>query len=236
MTVATNNTSAYNLYQQLGLAPSTSSASSAASGASGTGALGENTFLKLMVTEIQNQDPTKPVDSQSFLAQLAQFSSVSGIENLQKTVTGLAGSLTTSQSLQAASLVGHNVLVPAKQATLPASGQLTGAVDVSKAAQQVVVGVYSASGQLVKQIDLGPQSAGLANFSWDGTDMNGTPMPAGTYAVRAEAMVDGKAQGMDTLANTRVNSVTLGSNGGSISLGLADGLGNVGLSQVRQIS
>ena len=236
MSLTTGNTSNYSTYQQLGLAPSTSSTSSTTSGASGTGALGESTFLKLMVTELQNQDPTKPVDSQSFLAQLAQFSSVSGIQSLQKTVSGLAGSLTTSQSLQAASLVGHNVLVPAKQATLTASGQLSGAVDVSKASQQVVVGVYSANGQLVKQINLGSQSAGLAGFSWDGTDMNGTPMPAGTYAIRAEAMVDGKAQGMDTLANTRVNSVTLGSNGGSITLGLADGIGNVDLSKVRQIS
>ncbi|MEJ2630751.1 MAG: flagellar hook assembly protein FlgD [Acidihalobacter sp.] len=233
MTVATSNTSAYSTYQQLGLAPSTSSTSS---GVSGTGALGEDAFLKLMVTEIQNQDPTKPVDSQSFLAQLAQFSSVTGIQNLQKTVTNLAGSLTTSQSLQAASLVGHNVLVPAKQAELPASGGLSGAVDVSTAAQRVVVGVYSASGQLVKQIDLGAQSAGLAGFTWDGTDSNGTPMPAGTYAIRAEAAVDGKAEAMDTLASTRVNSVTLGSNGGSITLGLADGLGNVDLSKVRQIS
>ncbi|MEJ2480192.1 MAG: flagellar hook assembly protein FlgD [Acidihalobacter sp.] len=233
MTVATNNTSGYSTYQQLGLAPSTSSS---ASGASGSGALGESTFLKLMVTEMRNQDPTKPVDSQSFLAQLAQFSSVSGIQSLQKTVSGLAGSLTTSQSLQAASLVGHNVLVPAKQATLPSSGQLTGAVDVSKASREVVVGVYSANGQLVKQIPLGPQSAGLTHFSWDGTDMKGQPMPAGTYAIRAEAVVDGKAQAMDTLANTRVNSVTLGSNGGSITLGLADGLGSVGLSKVRQIS
>lgn len=233
MTVATNNTSAYGTYQQLGLAPSTSSTSSTASGSN---ALGEDTFLKLMVTELQNQDPTKPVDSQSFLAQLAQFSSVSGIQSLQKTVTGLASSLTTSQSLQAASLVGHNVLVPASKATLSASGQLSGAVDVSTAAQQVVVGVYSASGQLVKQIDLGSQAAGLAGFTWDGTDMNGTPMPAGTYAIRAEAMVGGKSQGMDTLSSTRVDSVTLGSNGGSITLGLADGLGNVDLSKVRQIS
>lgn len=233
MTVASNSTSAYSAYQKLGLAPSTSSSASAASGSS---ALGENTFLKLMVTEIQNQDPTNPVDSQSFLAQLAQFSSVSGIQSLQKTVTGLAGSLTTSQSLQAASLVGHNVLVPATQATLPSSGQLSGAVDVSKAAQQVVVGVYSPSGQLVKQVDLGAQSAGLAGFTWNGTDNKGAPMPAGTYAIRAEAIVDGKAQAMDTLANTRVNSVTLGSNGGSITLGLADGLGSVGLSKVRQIS
>ncbi len=126
--------------------------------------------------------------------------------------------------------------MPAKQAALSASGQLSGAVDVSKASQQVVVGVYGANGQLVKQIDLGAQAAGLAGFTWDGTDMNGTPMPAGTYAIRAEAMVDGKAQGMDTLASTRVNSVTLGSNGGSITLGLADGIGNVDLSKVRQIS
>lgn len=231
---ATDGSSAASIYQQLGLSPSTSSTPT--SGATTTGALGQDTFLKLMVTELKNQDPTKPVDSQSFLAQLAQFSAVSGIQDLQKTVTNLAGSLTTSQSLQAASLVGHNVLVPASQATLPAGGALNGAVDVGTAAQQVAVGVYSAGGQLVKQIDLGAQAAGLARFSWDGTDMNGSPMPAGTYTIRAEAMVGGKAQGMDTLASVRVDSVTLGSNGGPITLGLGDGLGSAELSKVREIS
>ncbi len=231
---STSNAASRQLFQQLGLTGT--SGSRAASGANQPNSLGQQTFLKLMVTELQNQDPTSPVKSQDFIAQLAQFSSVAGINNLQKTVTGLASSLGITQSLQAASLVGHNALVPAKQAQLPTSGSLNGAVNLTSPAQQVVVGIYSPGGQLVNQINLGSQPSGLANFSWNGMDVKGTPMAAGIYTLRAEGNIGGKMQGLSTYVSAPVNSVTLGHQGGAITLGLGNGLGNVDLSQVREIS
>ncbi len=234
MTVSTSNST--NIYQQLGLTTSSMASSGATSGSTGMNSLGESTFLKLMVTELQNQDPTSPLKSENFLAQLAQFSAVSGIQSLQKTVDGLAGSLSKTQTLQAAGLVGRSVLVPATQANLQAKGAISGAVDVSSAANDVVVGVYSAAGQLVKTIDLGMQPSGLVDFNWDGTGKNGQPVPPGTYSFRAEGVVSGKHEGLSTLAYAPVNSVTLDQKNGGVTLGLGDGLGSVDLTKVRQIA
>ncbi|APZ42985.1 flagellar hook assembly protein FlgD [Acidihalobacter ferrooxydans] len=236
MSITTNTNNSSNIYQQLGLTTASTAASGTTSGSTGASSLGESTFLKLMVTELQNQDPTSPLKSQNFLAQLAQFSAVSGIQNLQTTVSGLAGSLSKTQTLQAAGLVGRNVLVSASQADLPSQGSLNGAVDVTTPAKDVVVGIYNASGQLVRQLDLGMQSAGLASFSWDGKNAQGGSAPAGTYTLRAEGVVNGKNEALGTLTDAPVNSVTLDQKNAGVTLGLGNGLGSVDLSKVRRIS
>lgn len=236
MSLSATSQSPASVYQQLGLTTTSSTASGSASGTTGMNSLGESTFLKLMVTELQNQDPTSPLNSENFLAQLAQFSAVSGIQSLQKTVTNLATSLSKTQTLQAAALVGRNVLVPASQLALPDKGGISGAVDLTSPAQKVVVGIYGSNGELVKQIDLGMQGAGLADFSWDGTNDQGQRMPAGTYTLRAEGIIGGKNEGLSTLAYAPVNSVTLDKQSGGVTLGLGDGVGQVDLSKVRQIA
>lgn len=198
----------------------------------------EDMFLKLMVTELRNQSPTKPLDNKDMLAQLAQFSAVSGIRNLQKTMVNLADSLMSNQALQAASLVGRHVLVAGDKVHLGEAGKFAGAVELAAPAKHVVVGVYDGSGHLVKQIKLGHKPAGMADFSWDGKNEAGKKMPAGIYSVRAEepATGNGKPQHLDTLVRDRVASVTMGQRGGEITLGLADGGGAVALSKVREIS
>lgn len=239
MTTSVTNNTSQSLYRQLGLTGNSSNASgstSSSTAASGSGALDAQSFLNLMVTELQNQDPTQPISAQNMLAQLAQFSTVSGVQNLEKTVTSLASSLGTNQSLQAASLVGRKVLAPSSQASLPASGSLQGAVQLASPAQAVTVGIYGSNGVLVRQLNLGAQSAGLANFSWNGTNAQGTQMPAGSYTIKAEGVVNGKTQALSTLANQQVSSVTLGQNGGPVTLGLANGAGSIDLSKVQQIS
>jgi flagellar basal-body rod modification protein FlgD len=192
--------------------------------------LGQDDFLKLMTTQMTHQDPTKPMDSTSFLAQIAQFSTVSGIQDLQKSFTSLSSSLTSSQSLQAASLVGHGVLVPSKTGYLDSSG-LAGAVDVP-ASGQVVVEITDASGQVVRRLDYGQQAAGSTYFNWDGKNGSGTQLPVGSYGIRATVTNNGSSQAADTLAAGMVQSVALGTNG--LSLNLA-GMGAVAFSNVRQI-
>ncbi|OBS09845.1 flagellar hook assembly protein FlgD [Acidihalobacter prosperus] len=236
-TSAVNSSFDPSILAQLGITGSTSSPTTATSGtASSTGQLGQQAFLNLMVAELKNQDPTQPMSGQNMLAQLAQFSTVSGIQNMSSSFATLSKSLSTNQALQAASLVGRTVLAPSSMAVLPATGSLQGSVDISSPASQVSVGIYDRSGQLVKQIDLGTQAQGLANFSWDGTNMQGTPMPAGTYEVKAVGQVNGQNQGLNVLSPAQVSSVTLAQNGGPITLSLGDGMGSVDLSQVRQIS
>ena len=156
--------------------PSASSASTdysalgltANSGASKKKTLGQDDFLKLMTTQIQNQDPLKPMENTEFFSQIAQFSTVSGIEKLQGSFSDLATQLTSSQALDASSLIGRNVLVPSSVGVLDADG-LAGAIDVpgSGTAQ---IQIRDGNGVLVRTLDLGSQPAGQLAFEWNGTD------------------------------------------------------------------
>jgi flagellar basal-body rod modification protein FlgD len=218
-------------------AASTSSltGSGSASGLSGT-TLGGTDFLTLMLAQLQNQDPTSPVDSNTFLTQLSQLSEVEGITNLNTSFSTLASSLTSSQALQASSLLGHQALVSSSTATTAAAGStVTGAVQVPQTTSGVTVDVTNSAGVLVKQISLGAQSTGLANFSWDGTASDGSKAPAGTYTIGAE--VNGVASGtaVSTYVNGTVESVTMAAGTSGLTLNVA-GLGSVPFSNVEQIS
>jgi flagellar basal-body rod modification protein FlgD len=212
-----------------------SSSSSTAAGVSGT-TLGGTDFLTLMLAQLQNQDPTSPVDSNTFLTQLSQLSEVEGITNLNSSFGTLATSLTSSQALQASSLLGHQALVGTSTATTSTAGAaVTGSILVPQTTSKVTVDVTNSAGVLVKQISLGAQSAGLANFSWDGSASNGSKAPAGTYTISAE--VDGVASGtaIGTYVNGTVDSVTMGAGTTGLILNVA-GIGSVPFSDVEQIS
>jgi flagellar basal-body rod modification protein FlgD len=196
--------------------------------------LGQEEFLKLMMTQLRNQDPFKPLESGEFLSQIAQFSTVTGIQDLQASFKTLSSSLYSNQALQASSLVGRTVLVPSASAALAAGGQVSGAVDLTSSTSQLVVGVYDGTGQLVRRISLGPQAAGQVSFAWDGLTDAGTAAAPGTYRVRAEAEIGGQAVAMDTLVASKVESVVLGGRDGGIRLNLSS-LGGFDFSAVRQI-
>lgn len=196
--------------------------------------LGQDTFLKLMIAQLKNQDPTSPMESQEFLQQLAQFSTVSGINNLQTSVSSLASSLQSSQALQASTMVGRDVLVASESLPLAATGGASGAIELSEAATNLGVSVYDRNGTLVKRIDLGSRSAGLVNFDWDGTNVKGERVPQGSYQLKAEAVVDKETVSYPTYINEKVNSVTLQRNGAGPLLNLSS-LGTVTLDQLKQI-
>lgn len=196
--------------------------------------LAQSDFLKLMITQLQYQDPFQPMENGEFLGQMAQFSTVSGIQDLQKSFEGFAQSVHSSQALQAASMVDRSVLVPGKQITLdPEYGQM-GAVDLPASASEVTVGVYSQSGQLVRQIALGPQPPGTAEFVWDGLDNAGNVAPPGTYEFRAQAAGAAGEESLEMLLASRVSSVSVDQGGGGLVLHV-QGLGEVDFSQVRRI-
>lgn len=196
-------------------------------------ALGQEDFLKLMITQFKNQDPFKPMKDGEFLGQMAQFGTVSGVQDLQKSFQSLAGSLTSSQALQASGLVGHQVLVPSQTANLGADG-VDGAVSLPAATNSAGVVVVDQNGSVVRHLDLGTQPAGLANFHWDGVTDDGTQAPEGTYGIRAAAVVGGQVQAMNTLVAGKVGSVSFGGSGEGITLNL-DGIGEIPFSQVRQL-
>lgn len=195
--------------------------------------LGQEDFLKLMTTQLENQDPMKPMENGDFLAQIAQFSTVQGIGDLNDNFSALSASLVSNQALQASNLVGHKVLAPTGVAALSSGGSISGSVELPNASGDVVVNVRDQSGQIIRRLELGSQAAGSVDFKWDGLKDDGKYADPGSYFLSAEASVDGQYQSVDTLLASDVRSVTL-SNSGGLLLDL-DGIGSVDFSEVRQI-
>jgi flagellar basal-body rod modification protein FlgD len=219
-----------------------SAAAAGSSGAAnGTGVnagatLGGTNFLTLMLAQLKNQDPTSPVDSNTFLTQLAQLSEVQGITSLNTSFNALAGSLSSSQALQASSLLGHQALVSSGTAALGAGGTITGAINVPQTTSQVVLNISDSSGALVGQINMGAQPAGLANFSWNGAEGNGSQAPPGQYTLSAQyAGATSGGTAATTLVNGTIESVSMGAGSTGLTLNVA-GIGSVPFSSVQQIS
>lgn len=199
--------------------------------------LGGADFLTLMLAQLKNQDPTSPVDSNTFLQQLAALSEVQGINGLNSSFSTLSSSLTSGQTLQAASLLGHQVLAPASSVTTASAGTaVSGAVNLPQSSGQVLLNITNSAGQLVSQINLGAQAAGMTSFSWDGKMGDGSQAPAGTYQLTATYA--GATQGStaaSTYVNGSVESVSMGSGSSGMTLNVA-GIGSVAFSNVLQVS
>lgn len=200
----------------------------------GSDELGVDQYLDLMIAQIRNQDPFEPMSNGDFIGQLAQFGTVSGIEELQESFGSFSNSITSGQSLQAAALVGHTVQVPGNILSLGETGSVSGAVDVSENASAVRVTVTDALGNVLKNIELGAQQPGRADFVWDGTDTSGTRLPPGDYRVSAQISVNNETIAANTLSDQRVSSVVLGGLNENIELNLASGE-TVFLNEVREI-
>jgi flagellar basal-body rod modification protein FlgD len=214
---------------------STSSTSTSSAGANGV-TLGGTDFLTLMLAQLQNQDPTSPVDSNEFLSQLASLSEVQGINQLNTSFSALSSSLVSSQALQASSLLGHQALVTSSTASLATAGAtVNGAVNVPQTSSSVVLNITNSAGVLVNSINLGAQSAGLADFTWNGQTSNGSAAPAGSYTLSAQVSGVSGGTGVSTLVSGTVDSVTMGSGSTGLTLNIA-GLGSVPFSSVQQIS
>ena len=207
--------------------------SSSANAVSGVGGLTMNDFLTLMTAQLKNQDPLNPTDSNQFLAQLSELSTVEGISQLNTSMTTLSNSMLSSQALTSAALVGQGILTAASSAAYTSGQSLSGAVQVPSGATSVVLTISNAGGAIVNQMAVSA-SAGLQSFSWNGTTSNGQPAPIGTYSVSATAEVGGTTEAASTLITGTVSSVTLGAAGASPTLNTPQ-LGPVALSAVQQI-
>ncbi len=191
-------------------------------------------FLELMVAQLKNQDPMKPMESGDFLGDIAQFGTVSGIQDLQESFASLSESIYSNQALQAASLVDRSVLVPLDRGVLPSSGSLNGVVELPTSTPQLTVSIHDSAGALVRQINLGAQAAVSPHFQWDGLLDDGSYATPGVYQVRAEALINGETTALNPQVEASVRSVTLGGAGQGLQLEL-DQLGTVDFSMVKQI-
>lgn len=211
-------------------------ASAAASTASVANADSEQRFLKLLVTQLNNQDPLNPMENAELTSQLAQMSTVSGIEKLNATLSGLVSQTGSNQVLQAASLIGFNVLSPGDtlQTTKPEDGKDPAvqafAVQLPGSAANVEIKIVDATGKTVRTIDGGAMTEGINAVTWDGKDDAGNVVPAGAYQFKVAAANGSAAVEATSLTFAQVAAVKQGVTG--VTLELANGK-SIGLSDVR---
>lgn len=199
-------------------ATNTSSTASAVAGTTSAADMSQQ-FLKLLVAQLNNQDPLNPVDNAQMTTQIAQINTVQGIQNLNTTMTSMAGQFGNLQSLQGASLIGHSIISSGNTITVdPASGTGTAAYSLAGAADNVSVQVLGAGGQVIDTLQLGAQSGGTHNFDWNASAHPGVGTP--TFVVSAS--YGGQAVSATPLERGAVMGVALGSSGG-LNLSLANG-------------
>ena len=196
-------------------------------------ALGQSDFLTLLITQLENQNPLSPQDNTAFVAQLAQFSTLQGIEDLNSNFVSMNGSLKSSQAIQASALVGHTVLVDASSARLSTGGQIMDNVNVDKPVEDTLLNIYNQAGVLVRQELIGAREAGDIRFAWDGRGADGASLPAGIYRFEALGLRDGETVALPTTLSANVNSVTIGA-GGEMTLNV-DGIGPMKIAAVKEI-
>lgn len=200
--------------------------------------LGKDEFMKLLITQMEHQDPLSPQDNTQYIAQLAQFSSLEGISNLNSTVGNFAVSLQSTQALQASMLVGRSVQVMSNAAELEGSGKpVNGTIALESSSSDVLVAVYTAAGEYLGDIALGSQEAGDVPFEWDGLDTEGEPFEPGMYQFIAYASSDGKYEAVDLYLSQNVTSVALNAGArGEIMLNISGMSQPVALRDVKVIN
>ena len=191
----------------------------------------QDRFLKLLVTQMKNQDPLNPLDNAQVTSQLAQISTVNGIEKLNATIETMASSFNAGQSLQAANMIGKDVLVPGSVLQVAGGGGIFG-VDLAQAADQVKVTIHDASGRAIRTMDLDPQAAGPLALAWDGKTADGAQAADGFYSISVSALRGDQKVDAQPLAFGSVQSVSQGNEGVRLNVGT---LGTVGLTDIKQI-
>jgi flagellar basal-body rod modification protein FlgD len=200
--------------------------------------LNQEDFLTLMISQLKNQDPFKPLDPSQYVGQLAQFSSVSGLADMNKNITALADSLRGNQVLDGASLIGHVVVAKGDSVYLPGAADgvargVQGLIDVPPGASSVQLVVKDSTGALVRTQALDAHR-GTQGFGWDGTDNSGAAAAAGSYKVEVVAKVGDKNVSLATSVATRVSSVALDPATGGLVLD-TDTLGELAMSDVERV-
>jgi flagellar basal-body rod modification protein FlgD len=190
----------------------------------------QDRFLKLLVTQMKNQDPLNPMDNAQVTTQMAQISTVGGIDKLNSTFAGLSSSLMAAQSLQSSAIIGRDVYAAGSSLVLQ-DGKGNGAFELKQNADRVFVQISDASGALMRTLELGAAKAGISAFEWDGKTDAGISATSGTYTFQVTAAQGNAAIAADPMMAGRVDGVSL-TNG--IRLNLQGG-GDIGMADVKRI-
>ena len=180
----------------------------------------QDRFLKLLVAQLNNQDPMNPMDNAQMTSQMAQINTVTGIQQLNETMKSMAGQFTSMQVMQGASMIGRGVMIQSNTLSIDA-GKARGAVDLEGTASNVSVQILSPGGVVLDTLNLGPKAAGRHSFEWDASSYNGVANPS--FKVVA---TNGKANVASTpLAQDTITSIGTSGGGMSIQLKGRDAIG-----------
>ncbi len=196
--------------------------------------LGRDEFLKLLIAQLEHQDPTNPQDNGEFVAQLAQFSQLEESQKMSSSFNQFASAFQSTQHLQATSLVGRPVHVKSSEAMLGSSGAISVLADFDTAVQASTLSVYNSNGELVDKFALGEQTEGRKEFIWTGSNANDERYPPGMYRFEVTSAVAGETVVQPVYLSANVNSVKIEA-GGKLTLNLA-GLGPRSMADIVQIN
>lgn len=191
----------------------------------------QDRFMTLLLTQMQNQDPLNPMDNSQMTSQLAQLSTVTGIDKVNTTLQSLIGTFQSGQSMQAASLIGHGVLASGNKMALSEGQALLGA-NFPQDVDSATLTIKDESGNVVQTLDLGAQKAGSIPLLWDGKTADGSDAPDGNYTFEVQASLNGNNVSVEELQFGMVTTVSMGSDGMKINV---PGLGALDYSDIHQI-
>lgn len=198
----------------------------------GMGAMGQEQFLTLMLAQLKNQDPLKPLEPGEFLGQLAQFSTVTGVQGMQSQMLGMVEALRASQTVEGASLIGRAVLTEGHRAIFDGQMPVQGTVTVPESASAVELVVRDEFGVEVTRLLMGP-GAGEREYSWNGRLASGEPAAAGRYEVTALARFVDRTEALPVSVLSTVRSITVDAQGGGLLLNTENG--TLTLASVRHV-
>ncbi len=198
--------------------------------------LTQEDFFSLLSQQLSMQDPFKPVDNDQMIAQMASFSTVDGINNLNDEIINLNTVMTSSQALQASGLVGQKVLIPSDTGHISAEDpSLKGIVSTPETIENITVRIEDDKGQLVTTFDVDGSAGGNIDVTWDGLDKNGEPVASGNYSIKATGRVDGTSEELPVSTYAHVTSVSLGTASTGAILNLR-GVGGIKIGDVLAVS
>lgn len=214
---------------------SPASAGAQANNAGAENALAQQDFMQLMLTQMQHQDPFQPMENGEFLAQLAQFSTVNGITEMQASLQSLAESLGGNDVLSAAGMIDRVALVETDRFSHADGAGIRGQFNLPESSAAVMVSIVDAQGQSVRELELGAAAAGRLNFDWDGENDSGRAAADGEYQISARYLSGDQWQALPVLLEGRVQSVHMPPSGGAASAAV-HGMGEISMAQIRGLA
>ncbi len=191
----------------------------------------QDRFMTLLVTQMKNQDPLNPMDNAQVTSQLAQLSTVTGIDKLNNTLESLISNVQSGQSYQASSMIGHNVLVSGNEVSTSGTGGYFG-IDLPIGADKVSVAIKDSAGTTIRTVELGKQDAGTLPLKWDGLTDDGSVAKSGSYKFDVTASIASTSVAASGLSYAQVSSISTSTSG--IKLNLSN-LASVSTSDVKEI-